>query len=204
MNFATSLHVERGNPELQDCAEIFMVEDRIVIAVADGAGGIAGGAAAAETFIDNVKEACAHLVTSDHCRRLLFQIDSLLASGRDSGETTGIVVVVTPEQMFGAKAGDSEGRLYCGNEVKCVTRSERTKPLLGSGNALVSEFATEMKGMLVVATDGLWKYTKSSDLAEKIKSVAPENLASELVNLPRLRSGALPDDIAVVTCRLNP
>ena len=29
MNFTTSLHVERGNPELQDRAEIFTFEDRI-------------------------------------------------------------------------------------------------------------------------------------------------------------------------------
>ena len=82
----TSIHVEGGSVELQDRAEIFRLNDRIVIALADGAGGIANGAAAAETFVYNVQEACARLTTPDECRRLLLQVDSVLASGRDGGE----------------------------------------------------------------------------------------------------------------------
>jgi PPM family protein phosphatase len=173
VRFTTSLHLERGNPEMQDRAEIFAFDDRIVIAVADGAGGTSGGAQAAETFIYNVKEACAHVATPDHCRQLLLQIDSLLAGGRGGGETTGIIAVVTSETLFGALVGDSDARLYCDDEIKYVSGSRPTKPLLGSGSAFVSEFATAMRGMLVVATDGLWKYARSGDIADKVLSVPP-------------------------------
>ena len=60
-----------------------------------------------------------------------------------------------------------------------------------------------MRGTLVVATDGLWKYAKPGEIATKVKFVAPEQLAPELANLTRLRSGALADDIAIVTCRFS-
>ena len=75
---------------MQDRAEILSAGERVIIAVADGAGGIGGGAAA-ETFIYEVKKVGAELTNPGQCQRLLLHIDSELAKVRDGGETTGIV-----------------------------------------------------------------------------------------------------------------
>ena len=202
MNLITSIHVERGGAELQDRAEIFQSGDRTILAIADGAGGVGGSAAAAEALIYNVMESCSQLLTPGHCHRLLLQVDTVLAGG-GSGETTGIIAVITPEIIFGATVGDSGARIYHSNVETFLTAGGPLKPLLGSGEARVMEFGTLLEGTLVVATDGLWKYASSVNISAKIETVTPENLAAELVNLPRLRSGSLPDDIAVVTCRIK-
>ena len=185
---------------MQDRAEVFCSDDRIVIAVADG-GGCSGGAMAAETFIFTIMEACKHLTTAEQCSKLLLQIDATLAGGRDSGETTGVVTAIDRQIVFGATAGDSGARLYIRNTVSQLAPADRTKPLIGSGSAFVQSFAAPMSGTLVVATDGLWKYAKPAAIQEKVSLAPSEKLAAELGNLPRLPSGTLPDDIAIVTYR---
>jgi len=58
------------------------------------------------------------------------------------------------------------------------------------------------EGTLVVATDGLWKYTSLELIEQKVRTGNAESLAKELAGLVRLRSGTFPDDIAVATCRI--
>ena len=140
------------------------------------------------------------MTTADHCRRLLHQVDWNLAGDLNGAETTGVVIVIESTRLFGASCGDSGARLYRRDATLDLVPTGRTKPFLGSGKALVSEFEAEMEGVLVVATDGLWKYAKASDIAATVRGAPPERLAAALSELPRLRSGNLPDDIAVVTC----
>lgn len=194
------MHIEQGGSELQDRAEIFQSGERIVIALADGVGGMSGGTLAAETFVYNVQTAAEFLSEADRCRRLLHQVDLLLAGDVNGAQTTGVVAVIDSNKLFGATCGDSGARLYRNDQVVDVTPSGKSKPFLGSGNALVTEFTTGMNGTLVVATDGLWKYARASDIAAAIGSVVPERLACVLADLARLRNRKLPDDIAIVTC----
>ena len=148
MNLITSIHVECGGAELQDRAEIVQSGDRTVISIADGAGGVAGGAAAAETLISNVRESCSHLLTPDDCYRLLLQVDDVLA-GSGSGETTAVIAVVTPEIIFGAIVGDSGARIYHSKVETFLTAAGPPKPLLGSGEARVRKFGTSLEGTLL-------------------------------------------------------
>lgn len=198
MKIVTSIHIEKGSADLQDCAEIFRSGERTVLALADGVGGISGGTLAAETFVYNIRQGVEHLTSVDHCRRLLLQVDRVLAGDIHGAQTTGIVAVIESGKLFGAFCGDSEARIYRHDQTIYLSQG-RAKPFLGSGNAQVVEFEAKMEGVLVVATDGLWKYAKSSDIGAIVRDAAPETLAVALSNLPRLRSGNLPDDIAVVT-----
>jgi PPM family protein phosphatase len=200
LSLITSIHIEKGSSQLQDCAEIFHSGNRTIIAVADGVGGIAGGTLAAETFIYTLRRAVEHLTDADACRQLLHQIDRVLAGKSGGGQTTGIVGVIEPGKLFGASCGDSEARLFTSGGRVLTSLTESTKRFLGSGEALVNEFTAAMKDTLVVATDGLWKYAKSAEIAAIVSTADPERLAAALANLPRLRSGNLPDDIAIVTC----
>jgi hypothetical protein len=40
-------------------------------------------------------------------------------------------------------------------------------------------------------------------IEQRVRNVAIEQLAADLPNLVRLRSGAFPDDVAIIACRLG-
>jgi len=143
------------------------------------------------------------LLNADDCQRLLQRIDQEISRAPDCGETTGIVIAINTDGVFGAGVGDSAAWLFS-NESKELLASGPRKPFLGSGSAWPIAFSIQAaKGTLVVATDGLWKYTSLEAIAEKVRTTPPEFLASELAQLVRLKSGAFPDDIAVATAHIQ-
>jgi hypothetical protein len=58
-----------------------------------------------------------------------------------------------------------------------------------------------LAGVLVVATDGLFKYAAPEVIARIVRGHAIGAAAEDLVALVRLRSGKLVDDVAVVLVR---
>ena len=204
MEVSTSMVVHSGNPELQDRAEIIRLDNRILLAIADGAGGISGGAQAAEFFIRVVRESAASLTTPEACGRLLSQIDHGLLDARDCGETTGVVAIVEAGRVFGASVGDSIAWMFSSDERVELTDGQRRKPFLGSGVALSCPFNSAMfEGTIVLATDGLWKYASIESIEKVVRETDSASLANKLSEIVRLRSGTFPDDVAIVTCRVS-
>lgn len=202
MNPETSISIQQGHLELQDRAEIFRLSGRTVLALADGAGGISGGAQAADLFLQSVREAAASLNDVDACRRLLHTIDHKLADSPECGETTGVIVVISAVGVYGASVGDSGAWLFASNGKDELTRGQQRKHYLGTGVALPHGFVRDMvEGTLVIATDGLWKYTSLEAIEERVHRRG-EDLAAQLTELVRLRSGTFQDDVAILTCRL--
>lgn len=168
----TSIFVEKANPELQDRICVSNSGMRTIIAVADGAGGISGGAQAAELFVQSISAHAAELKTADDCGRLLQKIDQELSNASDCGETTGIVVVIGPDRLIGAGVGDSAAWLFSGDSKTLLTNGPR-KPFLGTGSAWPAAFSSQAAdGTLVVATDGLWKYAGLESIAQKVRTAA--------------------------------
>jgi hypothetical protein len=62
-------------------------------------------------------------------------------------------------------------------------------------------FAAPPGAMLVVATDGLWSYASGARIAAVAADATLAAIPGRLIELVRLRSGALPDDVAVVVVR---
>jgi serine/threonine protein phosphatase PrpC len=194
-----------GNTQLQDRLEIYSEEeDRTVVALADGAGGSSGGAEAAQTLIRIVAENKALLRSAGDCVALLQTADEQISDDAVAGETTGLVLITQRFRIFGASAGDSEAWFYSLDAMMHLTRDQRRKPFLGSGGASAAAFSFEAReGLILIASDGLWKYTSQEKIAAEVQRADRSTLLDRLSNLVRLRSGALQDDVAMAILDLR-
>jgi serine/threonine protein phosphatase PrpC len=192
----------RGRGE--DRIAAIRLADRTVFVVADGAGGIAGGAAAADAVCRAVVEQCRNGTVSDWSDWLA-HVDEELAVSGSSGLTAAVVVEVSDDgRVTGASAGDCEAWAFADGPPRSLTSGQVRKPLLGEGAALPVPFeACLVHGTLVVATDGLWKYANRERIA-KAAAIRPlPTAAATLVDGVRLKSGALQDDVAIVICQVG-
>src|SRR5689334_5173787 len=121
--------------------------------------------------------------------------DEQISAG--GGETTGIILIVEGGRILGASTGDSEAWLFTAKGKQHLTKGQQRKPLVGSGEAEAVAFAFEpSEGLLLVASDGLWKYTSIEKIGGEIQAADRSTLLDRLAGLVRL-SGALQDDVAM-------
>ena len=80
------------------------------------------------------------------------------------------------------------------------------KPLLGSGSFVAVPFGAELNdgATLLPSSDGLLKHAPHERILSLMRECELQSAAVRLSELPRLRSGTLPDDVAVVLCRASP
>ena len=113
-----------------------------------------------------------------------------------------MVAIVGPNEIFGSSVGDSGAWLIDEEKHTDLTRHQKRKPFLGTGVAMPVSFSARVaSGSLLFATDGLLKYTSAEKICEVLKDKEQEEAVRRLVELVRLRSGGLPDDVAIVLCR---
>jgi serine/threonine protein phosphatase PrpC len=80
--------------------------------------------------------------------------------------------------------------------------NQNRKTLLGSGRAVVVTFSRQiLNGTLLVASDGLLKYAEAASICGNLSEHDLEKNARQLVNLVRLKSGKLQDDVSTIPCR---
>jgi serine/threonine protein phosphatase PrpC len=197
--------LEAWASRLEDRAEVFRAGDSVVVVLADGAGGRPGAAYTAETTVRLVGEA-----VPDNPPRwdplawcnLLRRIDEALAHDPAAGETTAVVAVLSPDGVLGASVGDSGAWLVTPDGIQDLTARQRRKPFLGTGAAVPVPFAAPpTAGTLLVASDGLFKYADRLPIAAAARGEDLPSAARRLVDLVRLPSGKLQDDVAVVLGR---
>jgi serine/threonine protein phosphatase PrpC len=186
----------------EDTADVFELDDAIVVALADGAGGIRGGALASGSLVTAVRSAVddpAFARTDPLAWAELFRAtDTALASNR-TGETTGVVIILGSRGLIGVSTGDSEAWIVGSTQIDDLTVGQHTKRRLGSGRVVPVTFERPaFSGVLVVATDGLFKYASPDVIARLVRANTIGMAAEQLVELVRLRSGAMADDVAVV------
>jgi len=193
----------------QDRAEFFERDPVVVLVVADGAGGIGGGAEAAEYLVRKVEQAVDGAEDLDDSAlwcRLLAEADAGLLDDPESGETTAVVAACTATRIVGASAGDSGCWLLTGigGSARAIhlTHHQQHKPLLGSGEAFPVPFEAGFpEGTVLVASDGLLKYSPMERIAPVVLGYAVDEAVDRLVDLVRLKSGCVQDDVSVVLCR---
>lgn len=178
----------------QDQAAVGSLDGQLVMVVADGAGGTSGGSEAASAVIEEVK---AHLGARQvDWASLLCSVDAELA---ECGQTTAVVVQVVGDRIYGASVGDSEAWLFSSDSSMELTADQRPKPLIGTGRAMPVAFMANLSPgtVLVLGSDGLFKYADHQAIRGLALSSAPP---SAFVDLARMASGGLQDDVAVVVC----
>ena len=184
----------------EDRVAVLEESERSVIVVADGAGGVGSGDAAAEAVIREVRSRSPTLQTAEDWAAALEQIDFVIGAG----QATAVVVDLRPEGICGASVGDSQAWIF-DDDVIDLTAGQQRKPLLGTGEARAVGFSrSPLAGLLVVGTDGLFNYVKRQQLQPLVAQTDFFALPRTLLELVRLPSGQWWDDVGLVLCRRRP
>lgn len=180
-----------------DRAAVIELSGGVAIAVADGAGGTGDGAIAADAVIEAVRDATEHTSWAS----LLVDVDRD-AKRLKGALTTAVIANVTSRGISGASVGDSIAWVIRGTTIEDLSDGQLRKPLLGDG-CIPRKFRSRSLGSatLLVATDGLWRYASQSAIVRIASRPDLRDAARALIELVRLPSGALQDDVAVVLCR---
>jgi serine/threonine protein phosphatase PrpC len=176
-------------------------DDGLMIVLADGAGGMTGGGEAAEAMARACDAWSAKDALASNGAAVATWIEAAdrgITVSRQCGQCTAVVVVANASRLVGASVGDSIAWI-CDTEVVDLTERQRRKPLVGSGEVVVVSFAREFRnGRLLVASDGLWKYAPRERIRDAALTTDIDVATQRLVDVARLRSGQLQDDIALV------
>ncbi|MBN1910182.1 MAG: protein phosphatase 2C domain-containing protein [Pirellulales bacterium] len=182
----------------EDVVEVVTTDDGVLVVVADGAGGSGGGAEAASMVVTGIKSRAGHTQTADSWCQVLREIDAAILVG----ESTAVAVYLSENGIQGASVGDSRAWIIRHGNLVDLTSDQRRKPLLGSGEAVPVGFSTESPdGLLIVATDGFCNYVKQPDLFKTVEHCGTKALPAKLLDLVRLPSGALWDDVGIAVVR---
>jgi PPM family protein phosphatase len=193
-----AIAIAASGRRLEDRAIAIPIDGGIVIAVADGAGGTGNGAVAAQAIIDVV---AADPSVSDWAAALVDLDDPARLGG---GQATAVIATVTTRGIVGASVGDSAAWIVRDGAVVDLTCHQERKPLVGDGCSPTAFGAELGDGTLVIATDGLVRYAIAKDIVFVVERGEPlEHVAHRLVDLVRLPSGGLQDDVAIVVCRAS-
>lgn len=193
-----------GNPENQDRGLVIHDGLRVVVCVADGAGGQSGGLQAAIIATEFARQNASQMDTPDSCSELLRRMDAAIAKDSVAGETTCACAIVTPTEIFGASVGDSGVWLIpaAGAHID-LTRGQQRRPFIGSGSAWPVPFRHPIQGgSLLLATDGLLKYSSAERIVETCRQLPTDASAQRLIELVRYPSGSLPDDVTLILITL--
>lgn len=190
-----------GRTHSEDRAEIVERGDALVVVVADGAGGMRGGATASAALVETVRGVATSGAVDLHEPEtwvgLLKETDAALFDRR-AGETTGVIVVIDPGGIVGASVGDSEAWIVTGKATDDLTRGQES-PRLGSGRAAPVTFQRgRLDGTLLVATDGLFKSASPARVVATVRGGDVSAVGERLTGLIRLPSGGFQDDVAIV------
>jgi PPM family protein phosphatase len=205
VRFSTVADSYRANSE--DRVAVLTVPSGVVIAVADGMGGRAGGGEAAEALMSVVRDAVADVRDAGDAGAwdaLLVRADRAIRDDPRAGETTAVVVGIGARAIGGASVGDSEAWLITDDRTFDLTAAQQRKPGLGTGMAAPTPFrARAVTGTLLVATDGLFKYADRQMICANARGASLDGAARVLIDLVRMPSGGLQDDVAIALCQLR-
>ena len=197
MYTATS-HLQQRPINGEDSLILLEKDETIWFCVADGAGGTGNGALASQYISKALSEltAVSEFSHPDDFESFLRKIDLELLAENTGGESTAVIGIVNSGMVTGVSVGDSEAWLFNIEYELGITDHQNIKPLLGSGGAIPIGFGPiPLDKYLLVASDGLFKYTELTKLRTKLNSAT---VAAEIAQLSALPNGTYQDDVSVI------
>jgi hypothetical protein len=166
-----------------------------LVALADGQGGRAGGAWAAQI-------ACRIASASTNWEESLPEADAAVAADPEAGFTTLVGLSVEGNYLRDASCGDSAAVAVSGGDAPRVLTSRQFKnPPVGSGEADFIPFELELvrPWRVLVMSDGVWKYASWDRVWDCAARLSGEELLGELQAAARLKTtGEFQDDFTIV------
>ncbi|HEY1188885.1 MAG TPA: protein phosphatase 2C domain-containing protein [Gemmata sp.] len=190
-----------GRAVNEDAFLIREVPGAWLVALADGQGGRAGGARAAQLACRVTIDEIAGGHEPDWFGALA-RADRAVAAAPEAGFTTLVVLRVAAGHVAGASCGDSAAVVVCGDAAPRVLTSRQFKnPPVGSGGAAFVPFSLvlAMPWKLLALTDGVWKYATWDRVWDCAARLSGVELLNELQTAARLSTtGEFQDDFTVV------
>jgi PPM family protein phosphatase len=203
----TEASVEGGNQDAFLIATHPRDSNLWLAVIADGQGGRAGGAEAAKRGCEAVIERASaspvdQLQNPLVWAELIRMADRAIHSDTESGYTTLVALGLRFGQVVGASQGDSAVFAQHDGSFIELTQNQRKNPPIGSGEVRPRSFQTGFTEpwLLMLMTDGVWKYVGHERLAElTAKQRATDLLLTEIQELARLKtSGRFQDDFTIL------
>ena len=190
-----------------DHVVIRQFDDRLVMVLADGAGGMGGAAQAARFACERAIEMAAHAPADARVwAERLSIIDTELAGSVHGGQTTLVVAEAWREMVRGASVGDSRAWLLSlSDEPVELTEEQARKPLLGSGHAKPCGFGALglEKRRLLMVSDGVYRHAELDTIFEmaslRLITVSPYLVLDAVAP----RRGEVHDHMALALCELG-
>lgn len=186
----------------QDRWSVLNLADRMIVALADGAGGFGDGKRSALTLVRMVEENFKRMNNSNDWVLFLRQADFQI----NDGETTAVVLDIRDYGIGGASVGDSQVWIYSDDEPIHLTSGQIRKPLLGSSESNPQPIRSGplRNGVLLVGSDGFFNYTRLANFQSILTSGDFYSIPRKCIDRVRLPSGDLIDDTTVVAIRRKP
>ena len=178
-----------------------------IACLADGQGGRAGGARAAQLACETIATLTEQYSPTDLAKSpdlwqyLLNQTDATVCHDHTAGFTTLIGLGIHDDQLAGASCGDSAAVVLSTDKIFDLTAHQHKNPPVGSGEADNIPFQQDLVSpwRLLLVSDGVWKYAGWDKMVKTLLRVSGALLLTELQEAARLRGvRAFPDDFTVV------
>lgn len=194
-----------GGSAIQDRLAVYHEPGRWTLVVADGAGGVGGGADAARGVLREVDR----ILRSPGGKggpdldwgRVFRDLDERLLADPSVGETTAVVVQIEESGVSGVSVGDSEAWLVREGELTVLT-ARQCRRRLGTGVAWPELFRSgPLEGSVLVGSDGLFGYLEREEILSHLQAEDPDGCLEALEETLRARFRELPDDLAMILAR---
>jgi hypothetical protein len=180
--------------------------DGWLVGLADGQGGRAGGAKAAQLACRTVLDVAAALPLRQLADQaawpgVLRRADEAVSANPEAGFTTLIGLCVLGDQLVGASSGDSAVLAMSDGVAAEMTRLQVKNPSIGSGAAVCVPFGLRLARpwSVLAMSDGVWKYVGWQGVVEATRRDRGQPLMETLQTRARLPgSGRFQDDFTIV------
>lgn len=187
-----------GHPANEDAFALVPTATGYRVALADGQGGRAGGARAAQLACRVALERAASASWED----ALADADAAVSADPLAGFTTLVALGIEGDFVSGASCGDSAAVAVWGNGlIRLLTAAQHKYPPVGSGEAAFVPFELELARpwKLLLVSDGVWKYAGWERVWASAAKLSGDELLADLQRAARLpATGEFQDDFTAV------